>query len=70
MSAVASGAILSQGDFTQVHVNGIGPDSGGLNQKLFSHAVVNDDGKNWLIITTRDGLGAARIYRTSNDEDL
>lgn len=56
--------------FTQVQVNGIGPDSGGSNQKLFSHAVVNDDGKNWLIITTRDGLGAARIYRTANDEDL
>jgi len=69
MSSVASGSVLNQSNFTQVNIDGLGPDSGGSNKKLFGQTVVNHDGKNWLIITTRDGTGAVRIYRTANDEN-
>lgn len=69
MSSLPSGYVPSQSEFTQVSINGIGPDSGGANQKLFSHTTYSFDGKNWLIITTRDGVGAVRIYRTSDQDN-
>jgi hypothetical protein len=30
---------------------------------------VNDAGKDWLIIMTRDGSNALKIYRTANDQN-
>jgi len=68
ISGYSSGSAPSQGNFSIVNVQGIDSSGGGTNLKIFSHVTVEEGGKNWLIITTRDGTGAMRIYRTANDQ--
>ena len=50
-------------------VNNIGLDGSTTNQRIFSHTTVNDAGKDWLIVATRDGSAAMKLYRTANDEN-
>ncbi|HRP70408.1 MAG TPA: hypothetical protein PLY93_12820 [Turneriella sp.] len=66
MSGMLSGVAPAEGDFSIVNVPGIDGGGGGSNQKIFSHVTVSDAGKDWLIITTRDGADAMKIYRTAN----
>ncbi|MBE7436959.1 MAG: hypothetical protein HS115_00790 [Spirochaetales bacterium] len=68
ISGYASGTAPAQGNFSIVNVQGIDASGGGTNVKIFSHVTVEEGGTNWLIITTRDGTGAMRIYRTANDQ--
>ena len=69
MTSVASGSLPAQTSFTIVNLPGIESGGGGTNQKIFSHVTVNDAGKDWLIIITRDGSNAMKIYRTANDQN-
>lgn len=68
MSGVAQGSLPAQTNFSIVNLPGIETGSGGTNQKIFSHVTINDAGKDWLIIITRDGSNAMKIYRTANDQ--
>ena len=67
MSSVSSGTILSESAFSMVNIGGL--DGTASNQRIFSYITVPDAGKDWLIITTRDGTNAVQIYRTSNDQN-
>ncbi|MFO1470689.1 MAG: Ig-like domain-containing protein [Turneriella sp.] len=69
MTSVATGSIPTEASFSIVNLPGIETASGGTNQKIFSHVTVNDAGKDWLIIITRDGTSAMKIYRTANDQN-
>jgi hypothetical protein len=66
---MVSGNKPAETQFSMVNLPGIDSGSGGTNQKLFSHVTVNDAGKDWLIIITRDGSNAMKIYRTANDQN-
>jgi hypothetical protein len=68
-SCMTSGNKPAETQFSMVNLPGIESGSGGTNQKLFSHVTVNDAGKDWLIIITRDGSNAMKIYRTANDQN-
>jgi hypothetical protein len=68
-SCMVSGNKPAETQFSMVNLPGIDSGSGGTNQKLFSHVTVNDAGKDWLIIITRDGSNAMKIYRTANDQN-
>ena len=67
MSAIPSGSTPTESSFNVV--NGMALDGSSENQRIFSHITVNDSGKNWLVVATRDGTNAMKIYRTANDED-
>lgn len=54
--------------FSIVNLASIESGGGGTNQKIFSHVTMNDAGKDWLIIITRDGSNAMKIYRTANGQ--
>ncbi len=69
MTSVASGSLPAQTSFSIVNLPGIESGGGGTNQKIFSHVTVNDAGKDWLVIITRDGSNAMKIYRTANDQN-
>lgn len=69
MSSFASGTSPSLAQFQIVNIAGIESGSGGSNQKIFGHSVVQDSGVNWLIIITRDGSSSMKIYRTSNGQN-
>lgn len=69
MTSVVSGSTPAESAFVMVNIPGIETGGGGANQKLFSHITVNDAGKDWLIITTRDGSSAVTVYRTANDQN-
>ncbi|HRP69926.1 MAG TPA: hypothetical protein PLY93_10380, partial [Turneriella sp.] len=69
MTSVASGSTPAESSFSMVNLPGIESGGGGSNQKIFSHVTVNDGGKDWLILTTRDGSNAMKIYRTANGQN-
>ena len=50
--------------------NDFGIDGNSSNTKIFSHITYFDGTKNWLLVSTRNGDQAVRLYRTSNDGDL
>ncbi|MFZ5631175.1 MAG: beta strand repeat-containing protein [Spirochaetota bacterium] len=68
-SCMVSGNKPAETQFSIVNLPGIESGGGGTNQKIFSHVTVNDAGKDWLIIITRDGSNAMKIYRTANDQN-
>jgi hypothetical protein len=68
-SCMVSGNKPAETQFSIVNLPGIESGGGGSNQKIFSHVTVNDAGKDWLIIITRDGSNAMKIYRTANDQN-
>jgi hypothetical protein len=68
-SCMVSGNKPAETQFSMVNLPGIESGGGGSNQKIFSHVTVNDAGKDWLIIATRDGSNAMKIYRTANDQN-
>ncbi len=67
MSGIPSGSIPAESAFSMVNIPGL--DGTTTNQKIFSHITVNDSGTDWLLLTTRDGTDALKIYRTANDKD-
>ncbi len=67
MSAIGNGFTPAESDFEMVNIPGL--DGSADNEKIFSHISVNESGTDWLILTTRDGTGAVRIYRTANGQD-
>ncbi|AFM14722.1 Ig-like domain-containing protein [Turneriella parva] len=69
MTSVAQGSRPAETSFSIVNLPGIESGGGGTNQKIFSHVTVNDAGKDWLVIITRDGSNAMKIYRTANDQN-
>ncbi|MCX7633334.1 MAG: hypothetical protein N2Z22_08390, partial [Turneriella sp.] len=67
MSSVTSGTAPAETAFQMVNISGL--DGSSSNQRIFTHVTVNDAGKDWLIVITRDGSNAMRIYRTGNGFD-
>ncbi|MFO1525556.1 MAG: Ig-like domain-containing protein [Turneriella sp.] len=67
-SCATSGNYPAESSF-QVVNNVLGLDNSATNQRIFSHLTVNDSGKDWLILATRDGTNAMKIYRTANDQN-
>jgi hypothetical protein len=64
MSGISSGKAPSESSFNLV--NDFGLDGSTTNIKIFSHITINDSGRDWLIISTRDGICPVKLYRTSN----
>jgi hypothetical protein len=67
-SCATSGNYPAEASF-QIVNSVLGLDGSSANQRIFSHLTVNDSGKDWLIIVTRDGSNAMKIYRTANDQN-
>ncbi|MCC5815853.1 MAG: putative Ig domain-containing protein [Leptospira sp.] len=67
MSTVPSGTAPTEASFEMT--NEIGLDGSTVNQRIFSHTTINYSGKDWLIVATRDGSAAMKLYRTANDEN-
>ncbi|MFO1470686.1 MAG: Ig-like domain-containing protein [Turneriella sp.] len=67
-SCATSGNYPAEASF-QVVNNVLGLDNSATNQRIFSHLTVNDSGKDWLILATRDGTNSMKIYRTANDQN-
>ncbi|MFO1480417.1 MAG: Ig-like domain-containing protein [Turneriella sp.] len=65
-SCATSGNYPAESSFAIVN-DVLGLDGSATNQRIFSHVTVNDSGKDWLILATRDGTNSMKIYRTSND---
>jgi hypothetical protein len=65
-SCATSGNYPAEASFAIVN-DVLGLDGSATNQRIFSHVTVNDTGKDWLILATRDGTNSMKIYRTSND---
>jgi hypothetical protein len=68
MTSVTSDSSQAETVFSIVNLASIESGGGGTNQKIFSHVTMNDAGKDWLIIITRDGSNAMKIYRTANGQ--
>jgi len=67
MSGIPSGSAPAESAFTMVNIPGL--DGSSTNQKIYSHITINEGGTDWLILTTRDGSNAVRIYRTANGQN-
>jgi len=67
-SCAVSGNYPAEASFTIVN-SVLGLDGSATNQRIFSHITVNDAGKDWLILATRDGTNSMKIYRTANDQN-
>lgn len=65
-SCITPGNVPAETSFSIVN-SVLGLDGSASNQRIFSHLTVNDAGKDWLILATRDGSDSMKIYRTSND---
>ncbi len=65
MSTVNSGSTPTETAFTLVSPGfGIGDSS---NTRIFNHLTINDGSKDYLVVVTRNGSNAIKIYRTNND---
>ena len=66
-AACTTGLTPAETQFSMVNIPGI--DGTATNQRIFTHVTMNDAGKDWLVIVTRDGSSAMKIYRTANDQN-
>ena len=67
MTSIASGATPAESAFGIVNILGI--DGSATNERIFSHITINDAGQDWLIVVTRDGTNAMKLYRTANNRN-
>ncbi len=67
-SCMTSGNVPAETSF-QIVNSVLGLDGSSVNQRIFSHVTVTDGGNDWLILVTRDGSNAMKIYRTANGQN-